>query len=83
MAKMVFPEKPGRTNKVRQKTVLTAYGHGLDVRNLLMTAWNAAAWQRFFGATPAAIAQQRDRVFVEAPPLRNCLRCSKAECSTS
>jgi hypothetical protein len=33
------------------------------------------------GAPPAA--EQRRRALTEAPDLRNCLRCSKIECSTS
>jgi hypothetical protein len=34
-------------------------------------------------ATPIAIAQHRRRIFADPPALRDCLRCSKIECSTS
>ena len=52
MAKVVFYEKPGCANNARQKALLTASGHELDVRNLLTEAWTAPALQRFFGSKP-------------------------------
>jgi nitrogenase-associated protein len=54
MAKVVFWEKPGCANNARQKALLAASGHELDVRNLLTEAWTAPALQRFFGARPVA-----------------------------
>jgi nitrogenase-associated protein len=54
MAKVVFYEKPGCANNARQKALLTASGHELDVRNLLTESWTAAMLQRFFGAKPVA-----------------------------
>jgi nitrogenase-associated protein len=54
MAKVVFYEKPGCANNARQKALLTASGHQLDVRNLLAESWTAPALQRFFGAKPVA-----------------------------
>jgi nitrogenase-associated protein len=52
MARVVFYEKPGCANNARQKALLTASGHELDVRNLLTEAWTAPALQRFFGSKP-------------------------------
>ena len=54
MAKVIFYEKPGCANNARQKVLLAASGHELDVRNLLTEAWTAAALQRFFGSKPVA-----------------------------
>jgi nitrogenase-associated protein len=54
MAKVVFYEKPGCANNARQKALLAASGHELDVRNLLTEAWTTATLQRFFGAKPVA-----------------------------
>jgi nitrogenase-associated protein len=54
MAKVVFYEKPGCANNARQKALLTASGHELDVRNLLTESWTAAVLQRYFGAKPVA-----------------------------
>jgi nitrogenase-associated protein len=54
MAKVVFYEKPGCANNTRQKALLTASGHELDVRNLLTEAWTVPVLQRFFGAKPVA-----------------------------
>jgi nitrogenase-associated protein len=54
MAKIVFYEKPGCANNARQKALLAASGHELDVRNLLTEAWTVSALQRFFGSKPVA-----------------------------
>jgi nitrogenase-associated protein len=54
MAKVVFWEKPGCANNARQKALLSASGHELEVRNLLTEAWTAAVLQRFFGTKPVA-----------------------------
>jgi nitrogenase-associated protein len=54
MAKIVFYEKPGCANNARQKALLAASGHEVDVRNLLTEAWTAPLLQRFFGAKPVA-----------------------------
>ncbi len=54
MAKVVFYEKPGCANNARQKALLAASGHELEVRNLLTEAWTAATLQRFFGTKPVA-----------------------------
>jgi nitrogenase-associated protein len=54
MAKVVFYEKPGCANNARQKALLSASGHELDVRNMLTEAWTAPVLQRFFGAKPVA-----------------------------
>ena len=54
MAKVVFYEKPGCANNARQKALLAASGHELDVRNLLTEAWTAPALQMFFGSKPVA-----------------------------
>jgi nitrogenase-associated protein len=54
MARVIFYEKPGCANNARQKALLAASGHELDVRNLLTEAWTAAVLRRFFGARPVA-----------------------------
>jgi nitrogenase-associated protein len=54
MAKVVFYEKPGCANNARQKVLLSASGHELDVRNLLTEAWTAPVLQRFFGEKAVA-----------------------------
>jgi hypothetical protein len=87
MAKALFYETPGRVNKARglnrarRKALLAAAGHELARRAVLMNVWTAATLQRFF-AGPAAAPEHRYRAFAD-PPLRNCLRCSKIECSSS
>jgi nitrogenase-associated protein len=52
MAHLVFYEKPGCAGNARQKALLVAAGHQLDVRNLLATPWSAAELRRFFGQRP-------------------------------
>jgi nitrogenase-associated protein len=52
MAKVVFYEKPGCGGNARQKALLIASGHELDVRNLLAEPWTAASLRPFFGAKP-------------------------------
>jgi nitrogenase-associated protein len=48
MATIVFYEKPGCINNTRQKGLLEAAGHELDVRNLLSTTWSAESLLEFF-----------------------------------
>jgi nitrogenase-associated protein len=52
MAKVVFYEKPGCGGNARQKALLVASGHELEVRNLLTESWTAASLRPFFGAKP-------------------------------
>ncbi|MFG1361297.1 ArsC/Spx/MgsR family protein [Xanthobacter pseudotagetidis] len=54
MAKVVFYEKPGCGTNARQRQILAAAGHELDVRSLLAEPWTAARLRAFFGATPVA-----------------------------
>lgn len=54
MAKVVFWEKPGCKGNSRQKEILLASGHELDVRNLLTELWTAEQLQRFFGDRPVS-----------------------------
>ncbi|WP_022723522.1 ArsC/Spx/MgsR family protein [Rhodopseudomonas sp. B29] len=49
MAKVVFYEKPGCVGNARQKALLIASGHELDVRNLLTQTWTPATLRPFFG----------------------------------
>jgi hypothetical protein len=44
MAKVIFYEKPGCANNARQKALLAASGHQLDVRNLLTEPWTEAGF---------------------------------------
>jgi nitrogenase-associated protein len=54
MAKVVFYEKPGCVGNARQKTLLAASGHELEVRNLLAEPWTPATLRPFFGDKPIA-----------------------------
>ncbi len=52
MAKVVFYEKPGCGGNARQKALLIASGHELEVRNLLAEPWTATSLRPYFGAKP-------------------------------
>ncbi len=52
MAKVIFYEKPGCGGNARQKALLAASGHELDVRSLLAEPWTAASLRPFFGTKP-------------------------------
>ena len=54
MAKVIFWEKPGCQGNARQKEILLASGHELDVRNLLTEPWTKESLASFFGARPVA-----------------------------
>lgn len=54
MAHIIFWEKPGCKGNTRQKEILIASGHTLDVRNLLTEAWTTKTLARFFGQRPVA-----------------------------
>jgi nitrogenase-associated protein len=54
MAHVIFWEKPGCAGNARQKALLLASGHTLNVRNLLKEPWQAAELRTFFGARPVA-----------------------------
>ncbi len=54
MAYVIFYEKPGCANNARQKTLLTAAGHRLELHNLLTEPWTRERLQEFFGARPVA-----------------------------
>ena len=54
MVDLVFYEKPGCTGNARQKALLIAAGHRLDVRNLLSAPWTAETLRAFFGRRPVA-----------------------------
>lgn len=49
MASIIFYEKPGCRNNARQKDLLRAAGHTLEVRDLLSEAWSAETLRPFFG----------------------------------
>lgn len=49
-----FWEKPGCVGNARQKALLTASGHTLEVRSLLAEPWEATRLRSFFGARPVA-----------------------------
>lgn len=53
-ATVVFYEKPGCLSNTRQKALLSAAGHRLDVRDLLAETWTAARLRAFFGTRPVA-----------------------------
>jgi nitrogenase-associated protein len=54
MAHIVFWEKPGCAGNARQKALLLASGHTLNVRNLLTEAWDAGRLRSFFAGRPVA-----------------------------
>ncbi len=54
MPHIVFWEKPGCAGNARQKALLQASGHTLDVRNLLSEPWTEERLREFFGARPVS-----------------------------
>ena len=54
MVAVTFWEKPGCANNARQRALLVASGHALEVRNLLTEAWTAERLLAFFGDRPVA-----------------------------
>ncbi|WP_019499581.1 ArsC/Spx/MgsR family protein [Pseudanabaena sp. PCC 6802] len=54
MATVIFYEKPGCINNTKQKALLKAAGHDLEVRNLLAETWTAESLRSFFGQLPVA-----------------------------
>lgn len=52
MATVIFYEKPGCINNTKQKTLLKAAGHTIEVHNLLTEPWTAEKLQTFFAKTP-------------------------------
>ena len=51
---VVFYEKPGCLTNLKQKELLRAFGHRLDVRNLLAEPWSPERLRPFFGERPVA-----------------------------
>ena len=54
MATVIFWEKPGCKGNKKQKEILEASGHSLDVRNLLTESWTEEELRIFFGQRPVA-----------------------------
>lgn len=54
MAKVIFWEKPGCQGNARQKEILLASGHELEVRDLLTEPWSEEILALFFGGRPVA-----------------------------
>ncbi|MBJ6726835.1 thioredoxin domain-containing protein [Geomesophilobacter sediminis] len=52
MALVIFWEKPGCAGNARQKEILLASGHELEVRNLLAEPWTKERLAQFFGTRP-------------------------------
>lgn len=52
MAHLTFYEKPGCSGNARQKALLRAAGHTLDVRDLLSWPWSAEALLAFVAPLP-------------------------------
>lgn len=52
MATIIFWEKPGCQGNARQKEILLASGHQLEVRNLLAEPWSEERLSLFFGDRP-------------------------------
>lgn len=54
MAHIVFFEKPGCGGNARQKALLQAAGHTLDVRSLLSEPWTRASLMAYLAPLPVA-----------------------------
>ena len=54
MAKVIFWEKPGCSGNRRQKEILEASGHQLEVRDLLIESWSDDKLSIFFGSRPVS-----------------------------
>ena len=54
MAKITFWEKPGCKGNSRQKEILLASGHQLEVRDLLTEPWSEESLASFFGERPVS-----------------------------
>lgn len=54
MAIVIFYEKPGCINNTKQKALLQAAGHALEVHNLLTEAWTREQLRLFFGDLPVS-----------------------------
>lgn len=54
MATIIFWEKPGCQGNARQKEILLASGHELEVRDLLAEPWTEESLALFFGDRPVA-----------------------------
>ncbi len=54
MTDVIFYEKPGCSNNARQKQLLEAAGHVLDVRNLLTETWTPELLRSYFAGKPVA-----------------------------
>lgn len=52
MAQVIFWEKPGCKGNAKQKEILLASGHELEVRDLLTQDWSLESLQLFFGERP-------------------------------
>lgn len=52
MATVIFYEKPGCINNTKQKTLLVAAGHTLEIHNLLTEQWAPAELRPYFGDRP-------------------------------
>jgi nitrogenase-associated protein len=52
MADIIFYEKPGCGGNARQKTLLLASGHRLEVKSLLSEPWTPESLRPFFGSKP-------------------------------
>jgi nitrogenase-associated protein len=52
VANVIFYEKPGCGGNARQKALLVASGHVLDVRNLLTEPWTAPRLRQFLEGKP-------------------------------
>jgi hypothetical protein len=83
MTKAISSETSSRANKAYGEALLIAAGHERALRAVLIKAWIAVTSQHFFHAKPAGVPEHPYRAFGDPPALRNCVRCSKLECSTS
>jgi nitrogenase-associated protein len=54
MTRIIFYEKPGCGGNARQKALLRAAGHALEVRDLLRWPWDAASLLAFLAPLPVS-----------------------------
>jgi len=52
MAHVIFYEKPGCESNAKQKALLRASGHEVEVRNLLTEPWTPSGLRPYFAAKP-------------------------------
>jgi nitrogenase-associated protein len=66
MAKVIFYEKPGCINNTKQKALLQAAGHELEVHNLLTEPWTVESLRLFLGQNAIATCFNRTAPLIKS-----------------